>query len=71
MPSDAEQIATIRSQTLANIATITASPKPSYTIDGQTVSWSEYLAQLQQVVAWCDQQAGAQEPFELHTQGMT
>ena len=37
MPSDAEQLATIKSQTLALIATITAEPKPSYEIDDQRV----------------------------------
>ena len=37
MPSDLEQIQTIRSQALALIADITANPKPSYTLDGQSV----------------------------------
>lgn len=33
-------------QIVATITTITASPKPDYSIDGQTVSWSAYLATL-------------------------
>lgn len=28
------------------IASITANPKPSYSINGQSVSWGEYLKQL-------------------------
>ena len=51
MPSDAEQIAVIKRQTLALIAAITADPKPTYQIDGQKVSWGEYLGQLQATVA--------------------
>ncbi len=54
MPTDTEQIALIRSQALALIAEITAQPKPTYMIDGQTVSWTGYLKQLRDTVAWCD-----------------
>jgi hypothetical protein len=71
MPTDAEQIATIKTQTLAIIATITASPKPSYNIDGQQVSWGDYLKQLQETVAWCDKQAAGETPYEHHTIGYT
>ena len=35
MPTDIEQITTIKSQTLARMAEITAGPKPTYQIDGQ------------------------------------
>lgn len=71
MPSDAEQLATIKSQTLALIATITAEPKPSYEVDGQRVEWTDYLARLQATVAWCDAQLAAAEPFEFETRATT
>ena len=71
MPTDAEQIATIKRQTLALIAEITANPKPTYDIDGQKVSWGQYLGQLQATVEWCDQQAAAAAPVEVRTQGIT
>lgn len=71
MPTDAEQIATIKTQTLARIVEITASPKPTYNIDGQSISWTEYLAQLQATVRWCDQQAAGDSPCEVLTQGYT
>ena len=71
MPADSTQIATIKTQTLALIAQITATPKPSYSIDGQSVSWGEYLRQLQETVAWCDRQLAAAEPFEIHSQAYT
>jgi len=38
------------------IAEITANPKPSYNIDGQSVQWTDYLKQLRATVEWCDQQ---------------
>ena len=71
MPSDLEQIRTIKSQTLAIIAELTASPKPTYYIDGQTVSWSDYLARLEATVDWCERKLAGQEPFEIRSQGMT
>ena len=69
MPSDLEQIQTIKSQTLALVAQITAEPKPSYSVDGQKVSWSEYLARLQATVDWCERKLAGREPFEIHSQG--
>ncbi|MCL2744781.1 MAG: hypothetical protein FWE67_13110 [Planctomycetaceae bacterium] len=46
---------TIRSQILSVIAEITANPKPTYSIDGQSIKWNEYLAQLQKSVDWCNE----------------
>ncbi len=69
MPSDAEQFQTIKTQTLALLAEITAAPKPSYNIDGQQVSWGDYLSRLQDTVAWCDEKLAGYEPFEERSQG--
>jgi hypothetical protein len=69
--TDAERIAAIKTQTLALIADLTENPKPSYSIDGQTVSWGEYLAQLQRTVEWCNDQLAAESPFEISSQGYT
>ena len=69
--SDLEQLLTIKSQTLALIAGITAQPKPTYTIDSQQVSWTEYLAQLQETVRWCDERLTASAPVEVRSQGYT
>lgn len=72
MATNAEQLATIKTQSLATIATITASPKPSYTIDGQTVSWTAYLKELRETVAWVDAQlVQAGGPYEIHSLGYT
>ena len=69
--ADADMVRTIKSQTLSLIAEITASPKPSYSLDGQTISWNDYLAQLQRTVDWCDRQLVGEEPFEIHSTGYT
>ncbi len=69
--NDLEQLETIRSQTLALIAELTAQPKPSYRLDGQTVSWNAYLARLWETVDWCDRKLARQTPFEIPSQGGT
>ena len=71
MSSDLEQIRTIKSQTLAIIAELTVTPKPTYYIDGQTVSWNDYLTNLQATVDWCERKLAGQEPFEIRSQGIT
>jgi hypothetical protein len=68
MATDLEQLETIRSQALATIAEITANPKPSYTIDGQTVSWNSHLQQLRQTVDWCNRHVAAAQPIEIRSQ---
>jgi hypothetical protein len=65
--SDAETIAAIRSQTLALIDALTADPKPSYSIDGQSVGWADYLVRLRETVDWCDRKLAEAEPFEVQT----
>jgi hypothetical protein len=71
MASDAEQLRLIRAQALALAAQITAAPKPSYEIDGQSMSWNEYLGRLEELVDWCDRKLSADEPCEFRTQAVT
>ena len=71
MATDLEQIQTIRTQTLAIIAELTANPKPTYYIDGQTVSWNSYLTNLQATVDWSERKLAGEEPFEIHSRGTT
>ncbi len=69
MPTDAEQLATIKSQTLARLVEITAEHKPSYNLDGQQISWDDYAKQLKETIAWVDGQLNAITPTEIHSQG--
>lgn len=64
-------IETIKTQTLARIEELTAAPKPTYSIDGQSVSWGEYLKQLQGTVEWCNSQLAAEDPFEIDHHAVT
>jgi hypothetical protein len=69
--SDEEILRHIKTQTLTLIEIVTANPKPSYAIDGQSVAWADYLAQLKATVEWCNRQLNLEEPFEIHSQGYT
>jgi hypothetical protein len=71
MPSDIEQLETIRANTLAQLVEIRESPKPSYSLDGQQVSWTEYVRSLQETIEWCDIKLAGYQPFEFRSQGMT
>jgi hypothetical protein len=71
MPTNAEQLATIKEQALQIIVDITASPKPSYNIDGQDIEWGDYLKRLQETVDFVDKQLAGIEPYEHHSQGFT
>jgi hypothetical protein len=71
MPSDSEQIAAIKSQVLQILVEITANPKPTYDIDGQSVSWNAYLLRLQGIVEWCDRKLAAYGPFEIESRATT
>ena len=67
--SDLEQIAAIKSSTLAQIAAVAAERKPSYTENGQSFSWTEYIDHLTRRVAWCNQMLAIEDPFEVETRG--
>ena len=69
MPTDAQQLATIKSQMLANLVAITENPKPSYMIDGQSVQWGAYHRMLIDQLAAIDDQINAATPFEIHSRG--
>lgn len=71
MPSDREQVSTIKSSTLQQIADLRANPKPSYRIDGQEVSWESYVNSLERTVDWCDKKLASYDPYEFRTQAAT
>jgi hypothetical protein len=72
MPTDAEQLATIKSQTLALLVDLTANPKPSYNIDGQQILWGDYFAKLTDKLEKIDALIAAEAgPFEIETRATT
>lgn len=46
MATYVENLTTIRNNYAASLAAESAAPKPSYTIDGQSVNWDTYRASL-------------------------
>lgn len=71
MPNDRKQIETIRSLALTQLVDLRAAPKPTYTIDGQSVSWESYVRSLEATVDWCDEKLIGLDPFEVRSQGYT
>jgi len=71
MPNDLEQIKTIKSLTLAQLAELRTNPKPTYHVDGQRVAWESYVESLQRTIDWCDRKLAGDEPFEIRSQGVT
>jgi hypothetical protein len=67
--SNLDQITAIKSNTLAQIAEVSTERKPTYTENGQSFSWTEYLEHLQQRVVWCNQMLAVEQPFEVETRG--
>ena len=56
----------------ARIKEITAAPKPTYTVDGQTVKWGEYLEQLLRAEKQLAEAVTREDgPFEERTQVFT
>jgi len=71
MSNDRQQLETIRSQALAQLVELRAAPKPTYSIDGQTVSWESYARSLEATVDWCDLKLVGLDPFEVRSRGLT
>lgn len=76
MPDDLTTLRVIRDQTAQLLLDVTLSPKPTYSVDGQSVSWESYLMQLRATLDWCDAKlndAGLSDagPFEFATRGGT
>lgn len=71
MPTDAEQLATIKSQTLAILADVTANPKPAYMVDGQSVQWTAYTRMLMDKIETINKLLNAETPYEYHSRGFS
>lgn len=60
-----DDLATARDNFAAKLAEISVSPKPSYSIDGQSVSWTDYYRFLSDQVDKLNEQIAAGQPFEI------
>lgn len=70
--SDLTQLQAIKSQLIARIAEVTASPKPSYkSATGQQVDWNGYLRELRAQLRDINQMLVAEDPMYAETQLVT
>lgn len=64
-----ENLKTARDNFASELATESASPKPSYSIDGQSVSWVEYYRFLREQITALDMAIAKGEPYQIDVQG--
>jgi hypothetical protein len=69
--ASAEDLEEIRDNLIAAIKTATASPKPNYSIDGQSVSWGTYLDSLWARLRDVETQIASTSPVEIVSRGTT
>ena len=71
MSSYLDDLLAARDNIAANLAAMTANPKPNYSVDGQSLSWQSlfdsYMAQLEKL----DIQINGAQPFEVRSRGYT
>ncbi len=69
MATARENLQTARDNVALRIKQITESPKPSYSIDGKSVSWTEYLDML--LRQFRELEALANGPFEVRSRAVS
>lgn len=72
MATYAQNLETVRNQIAARLVEVTAENKPTYSVDGKSVSWESYVAmlsnQLEKIEAALARASG---PFEERIQART
>lgn len=63
-----DDLTTARDNFAAQLAEISASPKPTYSVDGQQVSWTEHYKFISEQIDKLNLQIAAASPFEIQTQ---
>jgi len=71
-----DKLTTARDAALDLLISLRTSHKPTYTVNGQAVSWGEYARLLTEEVSAYNKlleeaQATEEPPFEIHSQGIT
>lgn len=71
MATDAENLATARSNFIAKLADVSANPKPSYNVNGQQFDWVGYYQFLTAQVNAIDQLIAANDgAYEIAVEGV-
>jgi hypothetical protein len=72
MASELETLQSIRTSLLEQIESLTESPRPNYSVDGQSVSWQSLYDSLWDKLQRVNEQIAQFEgPFEIETRGCT
>ena len=72
MATALDNVNTAISQVTALIVTVTANPQPTYSVQGVSVPWSEYLSMLTDQLEKLQQSAiFLSGPYELVTMGVS
>lgn len=70
MPTYAEHLRTARDNYAAALAEISTNPKPSYSVDGQNMSWTEYQAFIVEKLMLLNQALSvADGPWQVKSRG--
>jgi hypothetical protein len=71
MSAIVEQIESIRSQTLTQIADLLGTTGPMLVVDATVTPWPPLLAPLVAMVDWCDRKLAEYDPYEVRSRGTT
>lgn len=70
MPLNITSLVSQRDALVTLMGTLTSSPKPTYTVEGRTYQWTQYMAELRAQLVSLNQLIDLSEgPVELHTEG--
>lgn len=68
MPTDLATLQAIKTNLLAILSDLSSNPKPSYSIDGQSVSWSEYFSMVSDQLDKINALINAENPYCIVSQ---
>lgn len=71
MPTNLEQLQTIKANYLAVLAADSLAPQVDYSIDGKSVTRSAWRAFMMKSITDLNALMAAEAPFELHSQGVS
>ena len=63
-----ENLITIRDNLAAKLASLSVSPKPNYSVDGQSFSHADYFRMLNEQLTNANKMIASGAPFELVTE---
>jgi hypothetical protein len=71
VPTNLEQLATIKANYLAVLAADSLTPQVDYSIDGKSVTRSAWRKYMLDSIKELNELQAAEAPFELHSQGVS